>query len=160
MLSLPWSRAPPFHQAAFSLLLALIVGCGFAAGFSVQYCPGVTLGWAVPLGCFFPITACFHFFPQLYTPSKGFVMPLMPWIPASGVMVNGFLIGLLGENSFVFWGAWMCVCVLIYLSYGLHNSQGEGSSGEVQKEIESSEGSIVVADKQGLEDPKHEISLV
>jgi APA family basic amino acid/polyamine antiporter len=148
-------RAPPLHQATFSLLLALIIGCGFACGFSVQYSPGELLGWAIPLGCFFPITASFHLFPQLYQPSKGFSIPMMPWIPACGMMVNGFLIGLLGRNSNIFWAIWMGVCILIYLAYGLHNSQGEGSSGEIHKQIENSDV------ESSLEaDPKYELEKI
>ena len=41
-------------------------------------------------------------------------------------MINAFLIGTLGQSTFIFWGIWMALAVIIYLCYGLHHSQGEG----------------------------------
>ena len=54
------------------------------AGFGNQYQPGVNWLWATPLGIFFAITAGFHFLPQRYTPTAGFVAPCLPWVSHDG----------------------------------------------------------------------------
>ncbi|GAX75492.1 hypothetical protein CEUSTIGMA_g2935.t1 [Chlamydomonas eustigma] len=50
----------------------------------------------------------------------------MPWVPCAGMMVNSFLLETLNSTSFIFWAVWMGACIMIYLVYGLHHSQGEG----------------------------------
>jgi hypothetical protein len=51
----------------------------------------------------------------------------MPWVPAAGMMFNCYVIGQLSQLSFIFWAVWMSICIIIYLAYGLHHTQGEGS---------------------------------
>ena len=55
---------------------------------------------------------------QRYIPSAGFAAPGLPWVPASGMMMNSFLIGTLTQYSFMFWGVWMAFSIFIYLTYG------------------------------------------
>eukprot|EP00955_Chlamydomonas_euryale_P015806 169268-Chlamydomonas_euryale.AAC.1 len=65
------------------------------------------------------LTAAFTLMPVRYTPAGvGFAVPLVPWVPAGGVVINLFLIGSLSWHALAFWAAWMAVCVFIYLVYG------------------------------------------
>lgn len=108
-------------------LIFLIICCGLMTGFANKYIDH-TAAWATPLGLFALFTACFYFLPQRSYPQGGFAVPLLPWIPAAGMMVNGFLIGTLTPYAFYFWICWMAIAVFIYAAYGLHNTQGEGKS--------------------------------
>jgi len=54
-----------------------------------------------------------------YTPTSGFATPYLPWIPAGGVMMNCFLLGTLTQISFLFWGVWMILSIILYLCYGV-----------------------------------------
>ena len=53
-------------------------------------------------GVCFVATATFHMCPQVYTPSS-FSVPLLPWVPAAGIMFNLYLVGSLGDIAFYFW---------------------------------------------------------
>ncbi|GAX82912.1 hypothetical protein CEUSTIGMA_g10338.t1 [Chlamydomonas eustigma] len=119
-------ETPVVHKSIMAFQVIAVVACGMWAGFGNQLSPGVISMWAVPAGLFFPIVGCFYFFPQRYVPKMGFSCPLMPWVPCGGMMINGFLIGTLNSTSFLFWGIWMAICLVIYLFYGLHHTQGEG----------------------------------
>ena len=70
------------------------------------------------VGLFVLFAGAFHLFPQRYTPSNGFAAPWLPWVPASGIMMNGFLIGTLSQYAYLFWAICMGAAIIIYLAYG------------------------------------------
>jgi len=133
-------QTPVAHGRIMAGLLVGIIACGLWAGFGNQYQPGVNWMWAVPTGIFFPLAGAYHFFPQRYTPTSGFATPYLPWIPAGGVMMNCFLLGTLTQISFLFWGVWMFLSIILYLCYGMYHTQGEGGSAsdEAPKTINNS----------------------
>ncbi|KAL6960097.1 Cationic amino acid transporter 6, chloroplastic [Sarracenia purpurea var. burkii] len=68
-------------------------------------------------------------------------VPLMPWIPSISIFLNIFLLGSLDGPSYVRFGFFSALTVLVYLLYGVHASfdaEGNGSlcqkNGEIMKE--------------------------
>ncbi|KAG1661746.1 hypothetical protein FOA52_004805 [Chlamydomonas sp. UWO 241] len=123
---------PQHHKWAIAGLLWTIVVAASIVGFATQFA-WPTGSWAAPLGvCLLSICA-FYMFPMRCIPSAGnFVVPLVPWIPAGGIIVNCFLIGTLPKFAFFFWFGWMVLCIAIYLVYGLHHTQGEDKVKAIQ----------------------------
>ncbi|XP_052183895.1 cationic amino acid transporter 7, chloroplastic-like [Diospyros lotus] len=73
-------------------------------------------------------------------------VPLMPWIPSISIFLNIFLLGSLDGPSYVRFGFFSVVAVLIYVLYSVHASfdaDGDGSlsqkNGEIMKESNESE---------------------
>ena len=140
------SQVPTLHKCIMAAQITGIIAMGMLAGFGFQYYPDNNMLWAVPTAVFFPLTAGFHFFPQRYQLAPtGFTVSPMPWVPACGIMINSFLIGSLGQMTFIFWGVWMAVAITVYLVYGLHHTQGEGdpsfSSSRADELVSPREGS-------------------
>ncbi|KAG1675509.1 hypothetical protein FOA52_001808 [Chlamydomonas sp. UWO 241] len=131
-LGILWRRfyvrgeTPTHHKAPLATLIASLCAAGLAAGLlSRLRAPVVVrvLSLCVCIG----LTGALAAFPIRYAPPLGsFAVPLVPWVPALGMVINLFLIASLSPWALVFWACWMVVCVLMYLAYGLHHSQGEG----------------------------------
>lgn len=68
-------------------------------------------------------------------------VPLMPWLPSISIFLNIFLLGSLDRPSYVRFGVFSAVVVLVYVFYSVHASfdaEGSGSlsqkNGEIHKE--------------------------
>ncbi|KAL6289208.1 hypothetical protein ACE6H2_006718 [Prunus campanulata] len=68
-------------------------------------------------------------------------VPLMPWLPSISIFLNIFLLGSLDRPSYVRFGVFSAVAVLVYVFYSVHASfdaEGSGSlsqkNGEIHKE--------------------------
>ncbi|VVA28230.1 PREDICTED: cationic amino acid transporter [Prunus dulcis] len=68
-------------------------------------------------------------------------VPLMPWLPSVSIFLNIFLLGSLDRPSYVRFGVFSAVAVLVYVFYSVHASfdaEGSGSlsqkNGEIHKE--------------------------
>ncbi|KAK4283982.1 hypothetical protein QN277_000877 [Acacia crassicarpa] len=67
-------------------------------------------------------------------------VPLMPWIPSMSIFLNVFLLGALDRPSYVRFGFFSAIVVLVYIFYSVHASfdaEGNGSlcrekNGEIQ----------------------------
>mmetsp|Transcript_7631 Transcript_7631/g.14970 ORF Transcript_7631/g.14970 Transcript_7631/m.14970 type:complete len:524 (-) Transcript_7631:138-1709(-) len=75
--------------------------------------------------------------------TNNYRVPLMPIIPAGGMFINSFLIGMLPKKAWYFWLCFTFVGVLIYFFYGIHHTQGEGRG---------TRPLIPVVDKMGFEE--------
>ncbi|KAJ7974876.1 putative Cationic amino acid transporter [Quillaja saponaria] len=71
-------------------------------------------------------------------------VPLMPWIPSISIFLNIFLLGSLDGPSYVRFGFFSALAILVYVFYSVHASydaEGDGSlsqkNGEVHVEMES-----------------------
>ena len=76
-------------------------------------------------------------------------VPLMPWIPSISIFLNVFLLGTLDGPSYVRFGFFSAVAVLVYVLYSVHASfdaEGDGSlirkNGEVHVESRECEDQI------------------
>ncbi|KAK2458847.1 cationic amino acid transporter [Trifolium repens] len=93
------------------------------------------------------ILQLFHFtVPQARKP-EFWGVPLMPWIPATSIFLNLFLLGSLDGPSYVRFGVFSAVAVLFYVLYSVHASydaEGDGSLGQknVEVHMESKEESV------------------
>ncbi|XP_054786032.1 cationic amino acid transporter 7, chloroplastic isoform X2 [Prosopis cineraria] len=71
-------------------------------------------------------------------------VPLMPWIPSMSIFLNVFLLGVLDGPSYVRFGFFSAITVLVYIFYSVHASfdaEGDGSLGEKNGEIHLSKQS-------------------
>ncbi|CAL5322156.1 unnamed protein product [Camellia sinensis] len=73
-------------------------------------------------------------------------VPLMPWIPSISIFLNIFLLGSLDGPSYVRFGFFSALAVLVYVLYSVHASfdaEGDGGPsqkiGEIMKESKESE---------------------
>ncbi|KAJ9530705.1 hypothetical protein QJQ45_014868 [Haematococcus lacustris] len=71
------------------------------------------------------ITLSFYRLPVLYTPTL-FKCPGSPWVPSLGMLTCLHLIGSLGWPAYVRWIVWFALGTVVYVTYSMHHSQGEG----------------------------------
>ncbi|KAE9618770.1 hypothetical protein Lal_00047407 [Lupinus albus] len=77
-------------------------------------------------------------------------VPLMPWIPSTSIFLNVFLLGSLDGPSYVRFGFFSAVAVLVYLFYSVHSSYDAEEAGFIgQKNRE-----MHVESKEESEDDK------
>ncbi|KAJ9545897.1 hypothetical protein OSB04_025604, partial [Centaurea solstitialis] len=70
-------------------------------------------------------------------------VPLMPWIPSVSVFLNIFLLGNIDRPSYVRFGFFSAVIVLVYVLYSVHASfDGEQEGSLCQKNVEMVKGPI------------------
>ena len=89
----------------------------------------------------FTMLQIFHcMVPQVRKP-EFWGVPLMPWIPSMSIFLNIFLLGSLDGPSYVRFGFFSALAVLVYVFYSVHASfdaEGEGSlsvkNGEIHME--------------------------
>jgi APA family basic amino acid/polyamine antiporter len=97
-----------------------------SVAFSLSYTEKAPI--AVPIVFFvawLASTATLLQLPVLYIPTK-YKCPGSPWLPSFGVLSCLHLIGSLGWPAYVRWLVWFTLGTIVYLCYGLHQSQGEG----------------------------------
>ncbi|GFR39663.1 hypothetical protein Agub_g134, partial [Astrephomene gubernaculifera] len=91
------------------------------------YTEGAPVG--VPLVflvAWFAVTCSFLRLPVRYVPQV-FRCPLSPFLPSLGMLATLHLIGSLGWPAYVRWVVWFTLGTCVYLSYGMHRSQGDAS---------------------------------
>ncbi|OVA06060.1 Amino acid/polyamine transporter I [Macleaya cordata] len=85
------------------------------------------------------ILQVFYFFvPQTRKP-EFWGVPLMPWIPSISIFLNVFLLGSLDRPSYIRFGCFSVVVVLVYILYSVHASfdaEGDGYFNQKYKEIQ------------------------
>ncbi|KAK1431402.1 hypothetical protein QVD17_07861 [Tagetes erecta] len=83
-----------------------------------------------------------HMVPQARKPDFWGV-PLMPWIPCVSIFLNIFLLGNIDSPSYVRFGFFSAVVVLVYVLYSVHSSfDGEEEGSVSQKSLEMMKESI------------------
>ncbi|KAL0322076.1 UNVERIFIED_CONTAM: Cationic amino acid transporter 7, chloroplastic [Sesamum calycinum] len=89
------------------------------------------------------IVQLFHFMvPQARKP-EFWGVPLMPWIPSISIFLNIFLLGALDRPSYVRFGFFSALVVLVYVLYSVHSSFDAEEDGTLsQKTGESMKESI------------------
>ncbi|KAL3323840.1 hypothetical protein AABB24_038157 [Solanum stoloniferum] len=89
----------------------------------------------------------FHYMvPQAQKP-EFWGVPLMPWIPSMSIFLNIFLLGSLDRPSYVRFGFFSALAVLVYVLYSVHASFDAEEDGTLgQKSIELVKESIEVQD--------------
>lgn len=63
-------------------------------------------------------------------------VPLMPWIPSISIFLNIFLLGSLDAPSYVRFGFFSAVAVLVYVFYSVHASFDAGLGSLTLKNVE------------------------
>ncbi|GMI84946.1 ARABIDOPSIS THALIANA CATIONIC AMINO ACID TRANSPORTER 6, cationic amino acid transporter 6 [Hibiscus trionum] len=141
----------PWPTLSFLCLLSLTsilftLSWHFApSGSSKPFLLGLCVGIAAAISLIFSFTV-----PQVRKP-EFWGVPFMPWLPSISIFLNIFLLGSLDGPSYVRFGFFSGVAVLVYLLYSVHASfdaeadecVGE-KNGEVMREsveLESEEGS-------------------
>ncbi|KAH0711624.1 hypothetical protein KY289_007583 [Solanum tuberosum] len=89
----------------------------------------------------------FHYMvPQAQKP-EFWGVPLMPWIPSMSIFLNIFLLGSLDRPSYIRFGFFSALAVLVYVLYSVHASFDAEEDGTLsQKRIELVKESIEVQD--------------
>ncbi|KAG5574996.1 hypothetical protein H5410_055130 [Solanum commersonii] len=90
----------------------------------------------------------FHYMvPQAQKP-EFWGVPLMPWIPSMSIFLNIFLLGSLDRPSYIRFGFFSALAVLVYVLYSVHASFDAEEDGTLgQKRIELVKESIEVQDR-------------
>ncbi|CAJ2630811.1 unnamed protein product [Trifolium pratense] len=137
----PWPTVSFLLSFSFtSIMFTLIWKCvpsGVAKAVMLSACGVVAVA----------ILQLFHFtVPQARKP-EFWGVPLMPWIPATSIFLNLFLLGSLDGPSYVRFGVFSAVAVLFYVLYSVHASfdaEGDGSLSQknVEVHMESKEESV------------------
>lgn len=71
---------------------------------------------------------------------RTFRLPLMPWIPAFGVLSSLFLILQLEPETWMRFGVWLLIGLVIYFAYSRKNSVMDPRSPRYQEVIHTEEG--------------------
>ncbi|KAK9075101.1 hypothetical protein SSX86_003420 [Deinandra increscens subsp. villosa] len=129
----------------------------FLISFSLTCIMFTLLWWLVPSGKpkSYMLGSCFlvaiglvqlfnHMVPQARKP-EFWGVPLMPWIPCVSIFLNIFLLGNIDPASYVRFGFFSVIVVLVYVLYSVHSSfdgEEELESGICQKSVEMVKESI------------------
>ena len=102
------------RKPALKRVAALIIACvAFAFTSSVSLVArGVALGAAVAA------TVSFNRLPRHHDPKKGFSAPLVPYVPALGVLATTQLIASLGALAWARFAVYTALCSALYVWYG------------------------------------------
>ena len=108
------------RKPALKRVAALIIACvAFAFTSSVSLVArGVALGAAVAA------TVSFNRLPRHHDPKKGFSTPLVPYVPALGVLATMQLIASLGALAWARFAAYTALCSALYVWYGAAGIRG------------------------------------
>ncbi|KAK2634279.1 hypothetical protein Ddye_029071 [Dipteronia dyeriana] len=112
IFTLVWQFAPPCKSKAFILVACSVV----AIAVLLVFCCVV---------------------PQAHKP-EFWGVPLMPWIPCVSIFLNIFLLGSLDGPSYIRFGFFSALAVLVYVLYSVHASfdaEEDGSLGQKHDEI-------------------------
>ncbi|KAK4430710.1 Cationic amino acid transporter 7, chloroplastic [Sesamum alatum] len=106
---------------------------GKPKGFMLGSCIAVAIG----------VVQVFHFMvPQARKP-EFWGVPFMPWIPSISIFLNIFLLGALDRPSYVRFGFFSALVVLVYVLYSVHSSFDAEEDGTLgQKTGESTKESV------------------
>ncbi|PIA59207.1 hypothetical protein AQUCO_00400232v1 [Aquilegia coerulea] len=111
IFTLTWQLVPPGKPKVFILVACTVIAFAFIQLFQ----------FAVP---------------QVLKP-QFWGVPLMPWIPSISIFLNVFLLGSLDKPSYVRFGIFSGLTVLVYLLYSVHASfDAEGNRNFVRKDVE------------------------
>ncbi|CAK9150764.1 unnamed protein product [Ilex paraguariensis] len=120
MFTLVWQFAPPGKPKAF------VLGA----------CTAIAIG----------VLQLFHYMVPKARKPEFWGVPLMPWIPSISIFLNIFLLGSLDRPSYVRFGFFSALAVLVYVLYSVHASsdaEEDGAliqkNGEIMKESNESE---------------------
>ncbi|CAH1099309.1 unnamed protein product [Psylliodes chrysocephalus] len=67
--------------------------------------------------------------------SKGFSVPLIPWIPGISIFTNIYLMAHIQKDTWIKYGYWMIIGLLIYFAYGLWHSMERDADEEQSRAI-------------------------
>ncbi|KAG1331045.1 cationic amino acid transporter 6, chloroplastic [Cocos nucifera] len=105
--TLAWRFAPPGRTKAFLLVGFAVVAMAVVQAFQV-------------------------FVPQAREPEFGGV-PLMPWVPSISIFLNLFLLGSVDGRSYIRFGFFSVLSVLVYVLYSVHASFDAEENGDLIK---------------------------
>jgi hypothetical protein len=119
----------PGQGSPAPVLWRLLAVAAASVGFSVSYTERAPA--AVPasfLALWLGATMAFYTLP-VTLPGNPLVfrVPLSPLLPCAGILATLHLIGSLGWPAYVRWVVWWAAGSCVYLGYGLHRTQQEGS---------------------------------
>ncbi len=101
------------RKPALKRVAALMLACvAFAASASSLVARGVALGGAAAA------TVSFNALPRHHDPQKGFATPLVPYVPALGVLATTQLIASLGALAWARFAVYTALCSALYVWYG------------------------------------------
>ena len=108
------------RKPALKRVAALIIACvAFAFTSSVSL-----IARGVALGAAAAATVSFNRLPRHHDPKKGFSTPLVPYVPALGVLATTQLIASLGALAWARFAAYTALCSALYVWYGAAGIRG------------------------------------
>ena len=114
------------RKPALKRVAALILACVAFAASTSPVARGVALGGAAAA------TVSFNHLPRHHDPQKGFATPLVPYVPALGVLATAQLIASLGALAWTRFAVYTALCSALYVWYGaagIRGGWGPGSGG-------------------------------
>lgn len=113
---------------------------GKPKGFMLGACIVIAIG----------ILQVFHYVvPQARKP-EFWGVPLMPWIPSISIFLNIFLLGSLDRQSYVSFGFYSVVAVVVYVLYSVHSSFDAEEDGVLSQKTGPEKESIVGSEEHDL----------
>ncbi|CAA0814386.1 Cationic amino acid transporter 7- chloroplastic [Striga hermonthica] len=80
------------------------------------------------------VVQLFHFTARQARKPESWGVPLMPWIPCVSIFLNIFLLGSLDGRSYVRFGIFSALTVLLYVLYSVHSSFDADKSGSLVRD--------------------------
>jgi len=108
------------RKPALKRVAALIIAC-VAFAFTPS---GSLIARGVALGAAAAATVSFNRLPRHHDPKKGFSTPLVPYVPALGVLATTQLIASLGALAWARFAAYTALCSALYVWYGAAGIRG------------------------------------
>jgi len=123
------ARSMALMTAKFAVSLAMVIALGIEKGHAFSDETGSLKGaWMFPL-VFMPSMICLGMISISLQPvsdeALNFRVPLVPLLPVASIFINSYLMMKLSYITWVRFGVWMFLGLLVYATYGWHNSSEE-----------------------------------
>ncbi|CAL8471821.1 g11363 [Coccomyxa elongata] len=104
--------------ALVHLLLIVAASLGLAVNYALT---DSWYGIVAFIGMWIIVTASAHIFCKHARHPRVFGVPLFPWVPSGSMILNAFLLCTLDRDSYIRFGIWSAICLIVYLLYSLHS---------------------------------------
>lgn len=104
------------------VLAHLITICAASVGLAIYY--NVANDWygiVAFIALWIIATASMHITCKHARVPRVFGVPLFPWVPSGSVILNCFLLSTLDRDSYIRFGIWSALCLILYLLFSLHS---------------------------------------
>ncbi|KHG16483.1 Cationic amino acid transporter 7, chloroplastic -like protein [Gossypium arboreum] len=143
----PWSILSFLCLLTLTSLLFTLSWHFAPSGSSKSFLLGLCIGLATAITLIFR-----HTVPQVRKP-EFWGVPFMPWLPSISIFMNIFLLGSLDGQSYVRFGFFSGLAVLVYVLYSVHAS----FDAEAEGLLGVKNGEMIRESSESEEDPNHKV---